>query len=133
MSIIIHVLFSYPEIYWCWCNLAHQKMHSPIKGVLGTGTTRKGGLRNGSNSKKEGLLCVFGKKVGLLLRHIPVLDMYVSAPPCIILCLLSLIHLHNIVMVKTALTLTNCTFYHEMNINNYFKYWCLRCCYGSRR
>ena len=41
------------------------------RGVLGTGEARKkGGLRHGS-----------GKKGGSLLRHIPVLDIYVSAPP----------------------------------------------------
>ena len=40
------------------------------RGVLGTGQVKKGGLRHGS-----------GKKGGSLLRHIPVLDIYVSAPP----------------------------------------------------
>ena len=40
-------------------------------GVLSTGQARKnGGLRHGS-----------GKKGGSLLRLIPVLDIYVSAPP----------------------------------------------------
>ena len=41
------------------------------RGVLGTGQARKkGGLRHGS-----------GQKGGSLLRHIPVLGIYVSAPP----------------------------------------------------
>ena len=41
------------------------------RGVLGTGQARKkGDLRHGS-----------GQKGGSLLRHIPVLDIYVSAPP----------------------------------------------------
>ena len=47
-------------------------MHgSGKKGVLCTGQARKkGGLRHGSD-----------KKEGSLLRHILVLDIYVSAPP----------------------------------------------------
>ena len=52
-------------------------------GVLGTGQALKGGgLRHGSGSKKGGgLRHGSGKKGGSLPRHIPVLDIYVSAPP----------------------------------------------------
>ena len=54
------------------------------KRVLGTGQVNKGGggLRRGSGSKKRGLLATGQVKRGaLLLRHIHVLDIYVSAPP----------------------------------------------------
>ena len=42
------------------------------KGVLGAGPTRNRG---------GGLSCGSGKKGGSLPRHIPVLDIYASAPP----------------------------------------------------
>ena len=52
-------------------------------GVLGTGQVKKRGLRHGSGSRKGGggLRHGSGKKGGSLLRHIPVLAIYVSAPP----------------------------------------------------
>ena len=46
------------------------------------GSGQKGGLRHGSGSKKGGVLGTgHVKKGGSLLRHIPVLDIYVSPPP----------------------------------------------------
>ena len=45
--------------------------HNPKRGVLGTGQARKKGVL-GTGQVKKG---------GSLLRHIPVLDIYVSAPP----------------------------------------------------
>ena len=41
----------------------------------------KGGLRCGPTRKKWGLRCGSGKKRGSFPRHIPILDIYVSAPP----------------------------------------------------
>ena len=43
------------------------------RGVLGAGSTRK--------KRGVGLRCGSGKKGGSLPRHIPTLNIYVSAPP----------------------------------------------------
>ena len=52
-------------------NRGHRHGSGPKRGVLGPGQARKkGGLRHGS-----------GQKWGSLLRHIPVLGIYVSVPP----------------------------------------------------
>ena len=51
-----------------------------MTGALGTGQVKKGCLRHSSGSKKGVLGTGKVKKGGSLLRHIPVLDIYVSAP-----------------------------------------------------
>ena len=63
-------------INWCGFTLTDKK-----RGVLGTGQVKQGGLSTGQARKNGGLRHVSGQKRGSLLRHIPVLDIYVSAPP----------------------------------------------------
>ena len=64
-------------ISWCGFTLTDYKI-----GVLGTGQVKKGGSYARVRLEKRGVLGTGQvKKRGSLLRHIPVLGIYVSAPP----------------------------------------------------
>ena len=55
--------------------------HTKNGGSYVRAQSKKGDLRCGSNSKNGGPRCGSGKKGGSLPRHMPILNIHVSAPP----------------------------------------------------
>ena len=81
--VFLSLFINYPYFFSCQHDQLVEFYSDRLKKRgLSTGQVKKGGLRHGSGSKKMGVLGTGQvKKGGSLLRHIPVLATYVSAPP----------------------------------------------------
>ena len=76
-SLFIYYLYLYLSI---WSTIVGVFLVDWKKGVLGAGTARKRGFLCAGPTQKGGLRCGSCKKVFFLPRHIPMLNIYVSAP-----------------------------------------------------